>query len=581
MGSKTPGHPEAGPEAANDGIEVTTGPLGQGLAAAVGLAMAQQHMAATFNREGFDLVNNFTYVFCGDGCLQEGITSEASSLAGHLGLGKLIVLYDDNLITIDGETSLSFTEDVAKRYKSYGWHIAEVEDGDHDLQEIAEALEEARAETTRPSLIVCRTTIGFGSNKAGTAEVHGSPLGNEDLANLKKSFGFDAEAKFAVPKECYDAFDAKQKGAQLYAAWNTLFDSYAKAHPDLAAEFKRRISGKLADGWKDGLPKYTPESAAEATRVSSGNILNAIAAKLPEIVGGSADLNPSTKTYLKMSDDFQKGNAVGRNIRYGVREHAMVAISNGLALYGGVLPFCSTFLNFIGYALGAVTCTAITHLRVLFIFTHDSIGLGEDGPTHQPVEKYALCRSTPNMLFFRPADGNETVGSYVCAIEHAHKPSVISLSRQNVPQLASSSPEKVQFGAYVLEDCESPSLILVGTGSEVSLCVSSAKELAGQNVKARVVSMPCWELFETQSDEYKQKVFPDGVPVLSVEAATTFGWERYAHFSIGVPAFGASAPSSKIYESLGITVKNITDTGAKLSKKFEGGKAPSKTKIVL
>ena len=354
VGSKTPGHPEAGPHPENDGIEVTTGPLGQGLSSAVGLALAERHMAATFNQPGFEMINNFTYVFCGDGCLQEGITSEASSLAGHLGLGKLIVLYDSNFITIDGETELSFSESVADRYRAYGWQVLEVHHGDQDLEGISRAIEEARAETHKPSLIIVNTTIGFGSSKQGTEAVHGSPLGNDDLAAVKKLFGFDPAAKFAVPTEAYEAFDARKKGGDAFAAWHTLLDNYAKAHPHLAAELVRRSSGQLAQHWKEGLPVYTPEGKPEATRVSSGLILNALAAKLPEIIGGSADLNPSTMTYIKSSSDFQKATPGGRNIRFGVREHAMAAICNGIALYGGLIPFGSTFLNFIGYAVSCL-----------------------------------------------------------------------------------------------------------------------------------------------------------------------------------------------------------------------------------
>ena len=579
VGSKTPGHPEAGPHPENDGIEVTTGPLGQGLSSAVGLAIGERNLAANFNQPGFDVIDNYTYVFCGDGCLQEGITSEASSLAGHLGLGKLIVLYDSNSITIDGETELSFTEDVRQRYTSYGWQVLEVPQGNEDLAGIAHAIEVARKEVHKPSLIIVTTTIGFGAAKQGTEAVHGSPLGNDDLANVKKLFGFDPAAKFAVPKEAYAAFDAKKKGAEAFSAWETLFAAYAKAHPDKAAELDRRIKGELPKDWKEKLPKYAADGKAEATRVSSGLVLNAISEKMHEIIGGSADLNPSTMTYLKQGGgDFQKATPAGRNIRFGVREHAMCAISNGLALYGAFIPFGSTFLNFIGYALGAVTLSAITHLRVLYIFTHDSIGLGEDGPTHQPVEKFAVCRATPNMLFLRPADGNETVGAYIQAIEHKHTPTVMALSRQALPQLAGSSPEKVAFGAYVLQGAEKARLILVGTGSEVSLCVQARDELVKAGVATSVVSMPSWELFEKQSAEYKASVFPEGTPVLSVEAGTVFGWDRYAHYSIGIPAFGASGPAPKVYEHVGVTAKHVVAAGTKLANHFNGN-APSKVKL--
>jgi transketolase len=351
VGSKTPGHPEAGPHPENDGIEVTTGPLGQGLASAVGLALSERHMAATFNQPGFEIINNFTYVFCGDGCLQEGITSEASSLAGHLGLGKLIVLYDSNYITIDGETDLSFSEDVAARYRAYGWQVLQVDQGDFDLEGIAHAIDEARAEVNKPSLIIVNTTIGFGSGKQGSEAVHGSPLGADDLAAVKRLFGFDPAQKFVVPQESYDAFDARAKGQTAFNGWHALLDRYAQVHPLLAAELVRRSAGLLPSNWKEGLPVYTPEGKAEATRVSSGLVLNALSTKLPEIIGGSADLNPSTMTYLKSSIDFQKLSPAGRNIRFGVREHAMAAICNGIAFYGALIPFGSTFLNFLGYCV--------------------------------------------------------------------------------------------------------------------------------------------------------------------------------------------------------------------------------------
>ena len=366
VASKTPGHPETGPDPKFDGVEVTTGPLGQGLSNAVGIALAERHMAATFNQPGFELFDNYTYVFCGDGCLQEGITSEASSVAGHLGLGKLIVMYDSNQITIDGETELAFTEDVGARYRAYGWHVQEVQHGNGDLEGLARAIEQARAEREKPSMIICKTTIGFGAAKQGTEAVHGSPLGAEDLANVKKLFGFDPAAKFAVPQECYDAFDARKKGAAAYAQWEKLFADYDKAFPAQAAELSRRMAKQLPKDWLAGLPKYTPEGKPEATRVSGGLVLNALAAKMPEIVGGSADLNPSTMTYLKASQDFQKGSPAGRNIRFGVREHAMAAISNGIAAYGALVPFCSTFLNFLGYAVIAKRAFLVAILNPSF-----------------------------------------------------------------------------------------------------------------------------------------------------------------------------------------------------------------------
>jgi len=554
VGSKTPGHPES---FETPGVEVTTGPLGQGLSNAVGMAIAGHHMAARFNKPEFPIIDSHVFVFCGDGCLQEGITSEASSLAGHLGLGNLVVLYDDNHITIDGETDLSFTEDVVARYRAYGWHVLEVADGDHDVAGIRHAIQEAKNVTDRPSLIKVRTTIGFGSKKAGTEGVHGSPLGEEDLANLKKQFGFDPTLKFHVPDEVRSFYgQSVARGQELEKKWQELFEAYAKKHPELASEFRRRVDGTLPDGWEDVLPLNKP-GTEEATRKSSGVCLNKLAELLPEIVGGSADLNPSTLTYMTCSKDFQKNSPEGRNIRFGVREHAMAAICNGIAAYGGFIPFGATFLNFIGYAFGAITLSALSHLQVLYIMTHDSIGLGEDGPTHQPVEKFLMCRATPNLQFIRPADATETAAAYIAALRKKLGPTVLALSRQNLPALKGSSVEGALKGAYVLQEAEGgqPDIIFVSTGSEVSLAVQAAASMSSK--KVRVVSMPSWELFEMQSHEYKQSVFLPQVPVVSIEAGTTLGWQRYAHASIGVDRFGVSGPYKDVYKYLGLTAENL------------------------
>jgi len=555
LDAKTPGHPES--HVVKGGIEVTTGPLGQGLSNGVGLAIGSAHLAAEFNREGFNLIDNYTYVFCGDGCLQEGITSEASSLAGHLGLGRLIVFYDDNKITIDGETELSFTEDVAKRYESYGWHVQTVKDGDNDLAAIGAAIEAAQKVHDRPSFIKIRTTIGYGSPNQGKEKVHGSPLGEDGLVSAKKKFGFDPTKFFFIPDEVQQVYaKVKGNGKDLEDAWNTAFQKYKTQYPDLAADLARRISGKLPDNWKSVLPTYKPEDPAKATRQFSQTVINALAKVLPEMMGGSADLNPSTLSYMDCSKDFQKETPEGRNIRFGVREHAMAAICNGLAAHGGFIPYGATFLNFIGYAMGAVRLSAISQFGVIYVMTHDSIGLGEDGPTHQPIESLMMIRATPDILLLRPADGNEVSGAYAVAIENRHRPSVICLSRQGTPNLKGTSIEGVYKGAYVIADSqEKPQITLVSSGTEVALCTGAAAEL--KDTKVRVVSMPSWELFRAQPIEYQVSVFPEGVPVLAVEAATVVGWQEYAHAVVGMSTFGGSGPYKDVYKRFGFTTENV------------------------
>ncbi|ORY05859.1 transketolase [Basidiobolus meristosporus CBS 931.73] len=577
MNSKCPGHPENFMTA---GIEVTTGPLGQGISNAVGLAMAEANFAATFNKEAFPVIDNYTYAILGDGCLQEGVSAEAASLAGHLKLGKLIALYDDNKIQIDGSTDLSFTEDVCKRFEAYGWQTLTVENGDSDFQAIADAIAEAKKVTDKPTLIKIRTTIGYGSLLQGSEKVHGAPLSNDDLAQLKTKFGFDPAQSFAVPEEVRNYYkNVKEQGARLEADWNVMFEQYAAQYPELAAELKRRISNVLPSGWENALPRYTPEDPAVATRKLSEIALNKIAEAVPELVGGSADLTHSNLTRWKSAVDFQHestglGSYAGRYIRFGVREHGMAAICNGIASYGGLIPFCSTFLNFISYALGASRLSSLSHLRVIYVMTHDSIGLGEDGPTHQPVETLTTLRATPNTLVFRPADGNEVSGAYLAAIQNNLRPSVLALSRQNLPQLAGSSIENTLKGAYVLSDVANPAIVLVATGSEVSACVEAAKELAKNNIQARVVSMPSMELFDEQEQSYKESVFPRGVPVLSVEALSTFGWSKYAHASIGMTTFGASAPANQLYEKFGMTPPAIADKAMKTVEYYKSEPLP-------
>lgn len=558
LGSRTPGHPEN--VEVNGGIEVTTGPLGQGFANAVGLAIAEAHLAASFNRPDFPVIDNHTYVFCGDGCLQEGVSSEAASLAGHLGLGKLTVIYDDNKITIDGETDLSFSEDVGKRFESYGWHTQTVHDGNVDTTDISKAIENAKKVHDRPSIIIMSTIIGMGSSKQGTEAVHGSPLGAEDLGNVKKKFGFDPTQTFVIPEEVHKFYSTKkEEGNKLEKQWSEMFAKYQEKYPELASDLLRRFKGELPADWIKCLPTYKPEDEAKATRQFSSVVINKLAEKIPELVGGSADLNPSTLTYLKVSKDFQKGSHAGRNIRFGVREHGMAAICNGLAAYGAFVPFCSTFFNFIGYAMGAVRLSAISHFGVIYVMTHDSIGLGEDGPTHQPIESMMMCRAVPNLLVLRPADGNETSGAYAVAIENRHRPSVLALSRQPVPNLKGTSIEGFRKGAYVVaefpENDAKPDITLLGTGTELSLCFAAAKEL--QDKKVRIVSMPSWELFREQSIEYQQSVFLDGVPVLAVEAASLVGWREYAHAAVAMKTFGSSGPYKDVYKKFGFTSDNI------------------------
>jgi len=572
VGSKTPGHPECH---LTHGVEVSTGPLGQGISNAVGIAFAESHLAAIFNKPGFPIIDNTTFVICGDGCMQEGISSEAGSLAGHLGLGKLIVLYDDNSITIDGETKLSFTEDVCKRYEAYGWQTLVVDDGNNakDQSAILRAIEQAKAEKNRPTLIKVRTIIGFGSHKQGTEGVHGSPLGPDEVKYVKKLFGFNPDESFVIPDEVAAVYhDAAQDGRAAEAEWNEMFARYAKEYPDLAAEFQRRMSGRLPDGWEKQLPTFKPEDKAQATRKFSQLVLEKVIPAIPEIVGGSADLTPSTLTLVKGQHDYQKETPDGRYLRYGVREHAMAAFCNGAVSYGGLIPFASTFLNFTSYCLGAVRLSALSHVRVLYIMTHDSIGLGEDGPTHQPIEIIPLLRAIPNMLTLRPADGNETSGAYKIALSRENNPSVLCLSRQECDNLPGTSVDAVARGAYVIQDTDGPRrVILTATGSEVQIAVKAAAKLKEHNISPRVVSFPSWELFNEQPVEYRASVFPAGVPVLSIEASSVFGWERYSHAQIGMRSFGSSGPWKEVYAHFGITVEAAVTAATKLVDFYPNG----------
>jgi transketolase len=560
-GSRTPGHPETFETA---GVEVTTGPLGQGISNAVGLAIAEAHLAAKFNREGCDLVDHYTYVIMGDGCHQEGISSEAASLAGHLGLGKLIALYDDNHITIDGNTSVSFTEDVLQRYEAYGWHTIHVEDGNTDIEAIAKAIEAAKAVTDKPSMIKVTTTIGYGSpNKANTAGVHGAALGADEAELTRKNLDW-TYGSFEVPQEALDHWrQAISRGEAQEAAWNVTLDNYRSLYPAEAALFERMLRGELPQDWDANLPSFTPADKGLATRQHSYNALNAFGPNLPELIGGSADLTHSNLTDIKGEASFQKGAEANRYLHFGVREHAMAAILNGIAYHGsGLIPYGGTFLVFAGYMIGAMRLSALSELGVIYVLTHDSIGLGEDGPTHQPVETLANLRAIPNLLVMRPGDGNETMGAYQVAVANRKRPTVLALSRQAMVNQPNSTAAKVAQGGYILEDSDgTPDLILIGTGTELDLCVKAAAQLRADGKSVRVVSMPCVELFEEQDAAYRESVLPASVRKrLVVEASSSFGWHKYSGFdgdNVSIDRFGASAPGPVCLEKFGFTVDNV------------------------
>ncbi|MEH2318135.1 transketolase [Nostoc sp.] len=561
--SKTPGHPE---NFMTPGVEVTTGPLGQGIANAVGLAIAEAHLAAKFNKPDTKIVDHYTYVIVGDGCNMEGISGEAASFAGHLGLGKLIALYDDNHISIDGSTDIAFTEDVSKRFEAYGWHVLHVKDGNTDLAAIEKAIAEAKAVTDKPSMIKVTTTIGYGSpNKANTAGVHGAALGGDEVALTRKNLGWEYEP-FVVPEDALKhTRKAVERGAGYETEWNKTFADYKAKYAQEAAEFERYISGKLPDGWDKVLPTYTPEDKGLPTRKHSENCLNKLAAFLPELIGGSADLTHSNLTEVKGKGDFQKGQYENPNIHFGVREHGMGAICNGIALHSsGLIPYGATFLIFTDYMRAAIRLSALSQAGVIWVMTHDSIGQGEDGPTHQPIETLASLRAIPNLTVFRPADGNETSGAYKIAIEKSKQnaPSLLAFTRQNVPNLAGTSIEKVAKGGYTVVDSEgTPDIILIGTGSELSLAVGAAEKLTAEGKKVRVVSLPSWELFEAQDAAYKESVLPKAVTKrLSVEAASSFGWHKYVGSEgdcVSIDRFGASAPGNVCLEKFGFSVDNV------------------------
>ncbi|KAF8475902.1 Transketolase, thiamine diphosphate binding domain-containing protein [Kalaharituber pfeilii] len=582
LGSITPGHPEAHD---TPGVEVTTGPLGQGFANAVGLAIAQAHTAAVFNKPGYDLIDNHTFVYFGDGCAMEGVAAEAASIAGHLQLGNLIAIYDDNHISIDGDTNCAFTEDVLKRFEAYGWHTLHVKDGDHDLEGIEQALEMAKSVKDKPSVIKLTTTIGYGSKLAGTGGVHGNPLKADDAQHVKARFGFDPNKSFDVPQEVYDLYGkTAARGAVAEEAWNQLFEKYKADYPEEHADLARRLAGKLPEGWQKVLPEYKPSDPAIASRKLSETVITKLAGVLPELVGGSADLTGSNLTRWKDAVDFQPpsinlGDWSGRYIRYGVREHGMGAIMNGLAAYGTIIPFSGTFLNFVSYAAGSVRLSALSHHQVIWVATHDSIGLGEDGPTHQPIETLAHFRALPNCMVWRPADGNETSAAYYVAIISRHTPSIIALSRQNLPQLEGSSIEQAIKGGYVVAEAENANITLVSTGSEVGIAIDAAKSLKEKhNVIARVVSLPCWEVFDSQNMDYKLSVLPDGIPILSIEVMSTLGWEKYSHEQFGLNRFGASGPYKQVYDKFEFNAEGISKR-ALLTINFWKGVSPIRSPL--
>ncbi|MGC8491299.1 MAG: transketolase [Syntrophobacteraceae bacterium] len=566
-GSKTPGHPEYG---ITPGIETTTGPLGQGFMTATGMAIAEARLAAVFNREGHDIVDHYTYMFCGDGDLMEGASHEAASFAGHLGLGKLICVYDDNRITIEGSTELSCSDDVARRFEAYGWHVQNVGDRANDLEALAAALSEARREQERPSIILVRSHIGYGSpGRQDTREAHGEPLGEEQIRLAKRFYGWPEEEKFLVPEEVREHMGrAVESGANFEAEWDRKFAAYREAHPDLAMQFEAALRHELPAGWDAAIPKFKPSEGPMATRVVSGKVLNAIARTVPWLMGGSADLSPSTKTLIDGSGYFEKDRYTNRNLTWGIREHAMCGCSSGMALHGGLRPYAATFFVFSDYARPSIRLAALMELPVIYVMTHDSIGLGEDGPTHQPIEHLASFRAMPNICVIRPADANEAACAWRAALLRKNGPTMLVLSRQGLPILDRAnrgSEEGVFRGAYVLsqERGSAPDLILIASGSEVSLVLKAQGELLASGIDARVVSMPSWELFEEQPQDYREEVLPPGVRKrLAVEMGAEFGWSRWvgdAGDVVGITRFGASAPAAEVLKHYGFTVENIVE----------------------
>jgi transketolase len=570
--SKTPGHPEYG---RTPGVEVTTGPLGQGVGNCVGLAIAEAHLGAIYNRPGHNIVDHYTYAIATDGDFMEGITSEAASFVGHLQLGKIIILYDDNRISIDGSTDLTYTEDRGARFEACGWHVQKVKDG-NDVDAIDKAIKKAK-EDSRPSLIVCRTTIGYGMpNKQDTAKAHGEPPGEEELKGAKEKLDWPLEPRFYIPDDVLRHFrEAQKRGAELEAEWNTRIEKYREAYPELAAELERRLEGRVPDDWDSELPVFSADQKGIATRVASGKTINAMASRLPELIGGSADLTPSNKTWIDGSPSFQKTSPEGRNLHYGVREHLMGAAVNGMAVHGGLIPYAGTFFMFSDYMRPAIRLSALSHYPSIWVFTHDSIGLGEDGPTHQPIEHLASLRAIPNLLMIRPADANEVVEAWKIAINRRNGPTALVLTRQNVPiqdRSVYSPASGLEHGAYVMADLgnKDPEIILMASGSEVDLIVKAGEELADDGIGVRIVSFPSWGLFEGQDKVYQDSVLnPSSTARISVEAGVSQGWERWVGergIIISMNQFGTSAPSKELFEKHGFTVENVINKARMLLK---------------
>ena len=565
FGSRTPGHPEHG---LTPGVEVTTGPLGQGFGQGVGMAIAATHLAAEFNKPGHEIIQSYIYGIVTDGDLMEGVASEAASLAGHLQLGRIIYLYDDNHVSIDGSTDLAFTEDRGARFVAYGWHVQSIADG-NDVEAIDAAIKAAQADP-RPSLIAVRTIIGYGApKKQGTSKAHGEPLGDEELNAAKQNLGWPVEPRFLIPGDVLEFYrDAVERGREQEDNWMQRLDAYKQAYPEQGAELQRRLDGNLPEDWAANLPTFPADAKGMATRVSSGKVLNELASKLPELIGGSADLTPSNNTKFEEAGDFQKDNPAGRYLRFGVREHGMGAALNGINLFGGLIAYGGTFLIFSDYMKPAIRIAAISSVRSIFVFTHDSVGLGEDGPTHQPIEQLMGLRAIPNLTIIRPADANEVADAWRVAISRTDSPTALALTRQNVPTLERSNGSTLlEKGAYVLKDFgENPQLILMATGSEVSLIYEAAQKLYAEGTAVRVVSFPSWELFEEQDEAYRESVFPKNITArLAVEAGATLGWERYAKSVLGLDHYGASAPYKVIFEKFGFTVENVVAKAKELT----------------
>ncbi len=576
--SITPGHPEYG---LTPGVETTTGPLGQGFANAVGMAIAQEYLGSMFNKDDMKILDNYFYGICSDGELMEGISHEAASLAAHLKLGKIIFFYDNNKITIEGSTSLAFTEDVSKRFEAYGWQVLDVDDV-NDLSQIDAAVKEAQKETSKPTLINTRTHIGYGSpNKQDTSAAHGSPLGEEEVKLTKKNLNWPEDKTFYVPAEVRTFFEKiKSNGAKAEEEWNTLFNNYKEKYPEDAKLFLSVMNGDFGNEWKSALPSFDDAEEKLATRAASGKVINAIAGSLPTLIGGSADLAPSNNTLIKDADSFSAGNYSGRNFHFGIREHAMASIMNGMAYYGGVIPYGGTFLVFSDYLRPAIRLASLSKIKVIYVFTHDSIGLGEDGPTHQPVEHLAALRAIPKLVVIRPCDANETAEGWKVAVEHNGSPVALILTRQKLPTLDRkkySSAENLAEGAYILSDCEEkPELILIASGSEVSITIAAANKLNGEGIKTRVVSFPSWELFEQQDNEYKESVLPSNVKArVSVEMGVAQGWEKYIGNygeAVSIEKFGASAPANVLFEKYGFTVENIISAAHRVLNNIKDNK---------